>query len=77
MTNSENNHKKEMLFESNHFNQKLIDSLPGIFYFYHITKGDVILKRWNKKHVTELEYSDQELLNISGYSEIVSPEKYP
>ncbi len=66
MTISKNKHYKDILFDSPNFNKKIIDSLPGIFYFYHVTKEGVFLKRWNKKHVTELGYSDQELLNISG-----------
>jgi DNA-binding CsgD family transcriptional regulator len=66
MTNTENNTKKDSLFESTDFNKKIIDSLPGIFYLYHVTNEGIFLKRWNKKFVTELGYSDQELWNTSA-----------
>ena len=43
---------------------KIINSLPGIFYLYKKVGNDFLLKRWNRNHVTELEYSDRELLNM-------------
>jgi DNA-binding CsgD family transcriptional regulator len=66
MNNTENSQAHDIRFDGNDFNNKLIDSLPGIFYLYHVIEGDIILKRWNKKHVTDLEYSDEELKNING-----------
>ena len=65
MTNTKNNHKKDNLFESTDFNKKIIDSLPGTFYLYHIANEGIFLKRWNKKFASEHGYSDQELRNIS------------
>lgn len=53
-------------FNSKSFNTKLINSLPGIFYLYHVTENDVLLKRWNIKHIEELEYSAKELKDISA-----------
>jgi len=66
MTNTKNNHKKDNLFESTDFNKKIIDSLPGTFYLYHIANEGIFLKRWNKKFAAEHGYSDQELRNISA-----------
>ena len=56
---------KDNFFESTDFNKKIIDSLPGIFYIYHIANEGIFIKRWNKRFVTELGYSDQELWNIN------------
>ena len=66
MKNTENIQAQEIRFDSSEFNNKLINSLPGIFYLYRVMENDIILKRWNKKHVIDLEYSDEELKNISG-----------
>ena len=65
MTDIENNQKEDNFFESTDFNKKIIDSLPGIFYFYHVVNGEIILKRWNKKFATELGYSNQELKDVN------------
>jgi len=62
----ENNPHQEIRFDSDNFNNKLINSLPGIFYLYEVTEDDVVLKRWNQKHVTELEYPASELKNMSA-----------
>ena len=66
MTNTENNHKKDIFFENAEFNKKIIDILPGAFHLYHVTKEGIFLKRWNKIHVTEMGYSDKELWNINA-----------
>jgi len=62
----ENNPHQEIRFDSDNFNNKLINSLPGIFYLYEVTEDDVLLKRWNQKHITELEYPATELKNMSA-----------
>ncbi|MBK8809004.1 MAG: PAS domain S-box protein [Bacteroidales bacterium] len=54
--NAEKALKKENLFV-----EKLLDSLPVLFYLYD---RELKLKKWNKKHVDLLGYSDEELLNI-------------
>lgn len=66
MTYTENNQKKDNLFESTDFNKKIIDSLPGTFYIYHIANEGIFLKRWNKKFASEHGYSDHELWNVSA-----------
>lgn len=45
------------------FIDKILNSLPGIFYLYEKSGDTFFLKRWNKNHVTLLGYSDDELLN--------------
>jgi len=57
---------KDNLFKSIEFNKKIIDSLPGIFYLYHVAKEGIFLKLWNKKFAAELGYSNQELWNKSA-----------
>jgi PAS domain S-box-containing protein len=47
----------EILYEKS-FSEKLLDSLPVIFYLYD---KDLRLRRWNRLHVEELGYSDEEL----------------
>ncbi|MFA6404241.1 MAG: PAS domain S-box protein [Salinivirgaceae bacterium] len=46
------------ILKEKHFNEKLLDSLPVIFYLYD---KDLRLRKWNKKHVDELGYSPEEL----------------
>jgi DNA-binding CsgD family transcriptional regulator len=45
------------------FIDKILNSLPGIFYLYEKSGDIFLLKKWNKNHVTLLGYSDDELLN--------------
>lgn len=45
------------------FIDKILNSLPGIFYLYEKSGDTFLLKKWNKNHVTLLGYSDDELLN--------------
>ena len=47
------------------FIKKLIDSLPGIFYLYQVTKDDFKLIGWNKNFETAFGYSASELVNKS------------
>jgi len=46
------------ILKEKHFNEKLLDSLPVIFYLYD---KDLRLCKWNKKHVDELGYNPDEL----------------
>lgn len=48
------------------FIKTLIDSLPGIFYLYQVTKDDFKLIAWNKKFETVFGYSASELVNKSA-----------
>ncbi len=45
------------------FIDKILNSLPGIFYLYEKSGDTFLLKKWNKNHVTLLGYSDDELFN--------------
>ena len=60
------NNNKEAQFDSLDLSNKIINSLPGIFFLYHVTADGVFLKLWNKKHVIETEYSDEELWNFNA-----------
>lgn len=46
--------------------EKIINSLPGIFYLYEKVGDQVFLKMWNINHVKLFGYSDEELLNMPG-----------
>ena len=50
------------------FAEKIMNSLPGIFYLYEKVGNQLLLKRWNKNHETDLGYSNEELLNKYGSS---------
>lgn len=43
---------------------KIINSLPGIFYLYEKIGDQVFLKKWNANHVKLFGYSDEELVNM-------------
>lgn len=47
------------------FVKTLIDSLPGVFYLYQVTKDDFKLIGWNNKFETAFGYSESELVNMS------------
>ena len=49
---------EEDLLQEKHFFDKLISSLPGIFYLYD---SDLHLRRWNRNHETLLGYSSEEV----------------
>lgn len=49
---------EEGLLQEKHFFDRLISSLPGIFYLYD---SNLNLKRWNRNHETLLGYSSQEI----------------
>ena len=56
----------EPQFDSLDLSNKIINSLPGIFFLYHVTTDGVFLKLWNKKHIIETEYSEKELWNFNA-----------
>lgn len=76
MKKIENQPIKELFTDGNVINEKIINSLPGIFYLYLVTNDDVILKKWNEKHATDLGYTDKELLNMSA-SDFFRKEEFP
>jgi len=49
------------------FANKIINSLPGIFYIYEKVDDQYFLKRWNDNHVSKLKFSNKELLNMQPY----------
>ena len=50
----------------NTFSNKLIESLPGIYYLYEIDGEEIFLRKWNQNHVILLGYSNEELINKRG-----------
>ncbi len=56
--------KDRLFFNAKEFSNKLINSLPGIFYVYEKVSGKFFLKRWNKNLESNLGYSEEELLNM-------------
>ncbi len=48
------------------FAERIMNSLPGIFYLYEKVGDQVLLKNWNTNHVKDLGYSQEKLLNMNG-----------
>ncbi|MCD4730264.1 MAG: PAS domain-containing protein [Bacteroidales bacterium] len=48
------------------FAERIMNSLPGIFYLYEKVGDQVLLKNWNTNHVKDLGYSHEKLLNMNG-----------
>ena len=48
------------------FAERIMNSLPGIFYLYEKVGDQLLLRNWNNNHVKDLGYSHEELLNMSG-----------
>ena len=59
--------KDRLFFNAKEFSNKLINSLPGIFYVYEKVGDKFFLKRWNKNLESNLGYSGKELLNMQPY----------
>lgn len=59
--------KEKLFINAKEFSNKLINSLPGIFYLYEKIDGDFFLKRWNDNLESQLGYSEKELLNMQPY----------
>ncbi len=58
------------------FNDKLINSLPGIFYMYELTDDGDKLVRWNNNYEKVTGYSSAELLNM-GTRDFFLEEDFP
>ena len=48
------------------FAERIMNSLPGIFYLYEKVGDQVLLRKWNTNHVKDLGYSQEKLLNMNG-----------
>ena len=48
--------------------EKILNSIPGIFFLYEKIGDQVFLKLWNMTHVKVIGYTDEELLNMPGSS---------
>ena len=59
--------KERLFINAKDFSNKLINSLPGIFYVYEKVGYKFFLKRWNDNLETNLGYSGEELLNMQPY----------
>ena len=59
---TENKHAEEELRKAKTFSESIIDSLPGIFYFFD-EKGKFL--RWNKNFEEVSEYSSEEISRMS------------
>ena len=59
--------KKRLFINAKTFSNKLINSLPGIFYLYEKTDDKFYLKRWNNNLESNIGYSAEELFNMQPY----------
>ena len=59
--------KERLHFNTNAFNSKLINNLPGLFYAYEKVGEKFFLKKWNKNYIIDLGYSEEELLNKEAH----------
>jgi len=67
---------KSLISKEETFNDKLINSLPGIFYMYELTDHGDKLVRWNNNYEKVTGYSSTELLNM-GTRDFFLEEDYP
>ncbi|MCK5780010.1 MAG: PAS domain S-box protein, partial [Psychrilyobacter sp.] len=59
--------KEKLFINAKDFSNKLINSLPGIFYLYQKVGDKFFLKRWNDNLESSLGYSKEELYNMQPY----------
>ena len=64
LSQSEIQLKERLHFNTDAFNSRLINNMPGIFYAFEKEGEKFFLKKWNKNFTNDLGYSDEELLNI-------------
>jgi len=67
MNQTENKYKDLSFLYSKRFNNKLINSLPGIFYLYEKIGDEYFLKRWNDNYETDLGYPKESILNMQPH----------
>jgi len=68
----EHQQAEKSLLRENHFSKTIIDSLPGIFYFFD-EKGKYV--EWNKNHEELTEYSAKEISKMSPIDFFVEEDK--
>jgi len=59
--------KEKLFLNAKNFNNKLINSLPGIFYLYEKIDDKFFLKKWNHNYTTDLGYPEDEILNMQPH----------
>ena len=59
--------KARLHFNTEAFNSKVINNMPGIFYAYEKVGDKFFLKKWNKNYVIDLGYLEEELLNKEAH----------
>jgi len=59
--------KDRLHFNTDAFNSKLINNLPGLFYAYEKVGEKFFLKKWNKNYTIDLGYPEEELLNKEAH----------
>ena len=64
---SEIEFKDLLRFNTEAFNSRLINNMPGLFYAYEKVGEKFFLKKWNKNYTIDLGYSDEELLNKEAH----------
>ena len=64
MNQSEMVLKEKLSVNAKEFSNKLINSLPGIFYMFEKVGDDFFLKRWNDNFVTSLGYAEEDLFDL-------------
>lgn len=62
-------------FTDQRFPEKVINSLPGIFYVYEKIDDQYFLKRWNDNHITKLKFENEDLLDMQPH-QFFSKEEY-
>jgi len=75
LSQSEIELKARLLFNTDAFNSKLINSMPGLFYAYEKVGEKFFLKKWNKNYNIDLGYPEEELLNKEAH-EFFSKNEY-
>ncbi len=75
LNQSETELRDRLLFNTDAFNSKLINSMPGLFYAYEKVGEKFFLKKWNKNYTIDLGYSEEELLNKEAH-EFFSKKEY-
>ncbi len=67
MNQTDKKNKDLTFLYSKNFNNKLINSLPGIFYLYEKIGTEYFLKRWNDNYETDLGYPKESILNMQPH----------
>jgi len=74
MSLAEKEKLEAVLLDTEGFNNKLINCLPGIFFLYEKIGDQFFIKKWNNNYTKDLGYPEDEILNMQPHQFFLNEE---